>query len=160
MSGRADETVAFAEMAWKRFDDSVKDLNEKEVDWRIAPEANNIRWILTHISWEWNLRVQQVLKADPSYQPKDWPEDYIGNTTYSLEKITSDISRAREAGLKGLSSLKSVDLDADIPLWGTTKKRGFGVSNYISELNHHTGQIAFIRGCITRRRSKEPEFLK
>jgi hypothetical protein len=159
MSEKLETMRVFAEMAWDRFDNAMKELTEKEIDWRPVPEANNIRWILTHISWEWNVRVQQVLKSDPSYLPKNWPNDYTGNTTYSLKNIMDDLNKGRTEGMNDLGKLKSADLDVDIPLWGGTKRRSFGLSNYISETIHHAGQIAYIRGAIKRWRQEETSFL-
>lgn len=139
MSEKVEAMKVFVEMAWAKFDNATKELTEDEIDWRLVPKANNIRWIITHISWEWNVRVQQVLKADPSYLPKNWPNDYIGNATYSLKKNMEGLNKSRTEGLDGLGETQASEpRHRYVPLW-ETKKRGFGLYNYISETIHHTG---------------------
>jgi hypothetical protein len=47
MSERVVLIKRFVEIAFERFDWAMKDLSEKEIDWRPLKEINSIRWILT-----------------------------------------------------------------------------------------------------------------
>ena len=159
MSEKVEAMKSMAEMYLGRFDNATKDLAAKEIEWRPVEEANNIRWILTHLSQEWNVGIPRVLKGDPSHKPQGWPDDYVGNKTYTLEKIMEDLKKGRAEVLDGIGKLKAADLDADIPLWGGTRKRSYGLAMYLSEIVHHEGQIAYIRGAIGRRRQTDTHFL-
>lgn len=159
MSERVEALKGLAEMFLGRFDNATKDLKEKEIEWRPVEEANNIRWILTHLSQEWNVGIPRIIKGDQNYTPKGWPDDYVGNTKYSLEKLMGDLKKGREEVLGEISKLKPADLDADITLRSGTRKRSFGLILYLSEIVHHEGQIAYIRGAINRKRQKDSHFL-
>ena len=50
MSEKVESLKVFANLAFGRFDNTMKDLKESEIDWKPVEEANNIRWILTHLS--------------------------------------------------------------------------------------------------------------
>ena len=159
MSDKVELIKTFAEIAFERFDSAMKDLSEKEIDWRPMEETNSIRWILTHLSQQWNVGIPRILKGDPEYKPKDWPEDYVGNRSYSFEKIMSEIEKGRNIVMSGLEELTLAGLEAEIPLWGGTKKRQYGLLIYLSEIFHHEGQIAYLRGAVKRRRQTDEHFL-
>ena len=159
MSDKVELIKMFAEIAFERFDSTIKDLSEKEIDWRPVEETNSIRWILTHLSQQWNVGIPRILKGDPEYKPKDWPEDYVGNRSYSFEKIMSEIEKGRNIVMSGLEKLTLAELEAEIPLWGGTKKRQYGLLIYLSEIFHHEGQIAYLRGAVKRRRQTDEHFL-
>jgi len=159
MSDKVELIKTFAEIAFERFDSAMKDLSEKEIDWRPMEETNSIRWILTHLSQQWNVGIHRILKGDPEYKPKDWPEDYVGNRSYSFEKIMSEIENGKNKVMSGLEELTLAELEAEIPLWGGTKKRQYGLLIYLSEIFHHEGQIAYLRGAVKRRRQTDEHFL-
>lgn len=159
MSDKVKLIKSIAEMAFERFDSATKNLSEKEIDWHPLKETNSIRWILTHLSQQWNVGIQRILKGDPEYRPKGWPGDYVDNRSYSLEKIVSDMKEGKNKVIAGLEKLTSAELEAEIPLWGGTKKRQYGLLIYLSEIFHHVGQIAYLRGAIRRRRQTDEHFL-
>jgi hypothetical protein len=148
-----------AKMAFERFDWATKDLSKNEIDWRPMEETNSLRWILTHLSQQWNVGIPRILKGDPDYKPKDWPKDYVDNRSYSLKKILGEIEKGKNTVMKGLKELTSAELEAEIALWGGTKKRQYGLLIYLSEIFHHVGQIAYLRGAISRRRQTDKHFL-
>ena len=152
MSNKVELIRTFAEMAFNRFDHATKGLSEEDIDWRPMEEANSIRWILTHLSQQWNVGIPRILKGDPEYKPEDWPEDYVGNRSYSLGKIMGEIQKGKNTVMSGLKELSLAELEAEIPLWGGTRKRQAGLLIYLSEIFHHVGQIAYLRGAIGRRR--------
>ena len=159
MSEKVASIKKFVEFAFERFDWTIKDLAEKEIDWRPLKETNSIRWILTHLSQQWNMGIHKILKGDPEYKPKDWPEDYIDNRSYSLSKIKSDLEKGKKNFISGLEELTLEELEAEIPLWEGKKKRQFGLLLYVSEIFHHVGQIAYIIGAIKRRKQTNDHFL-
>lgn len=158
MSEKVEMIRTFAEISFDRFGRTIKDLSEKELDWRPVDEANSIRWILTHLSQQWNVGIPSVLKGDPEYKPEGWPEDYH-NQSLSLERLMSDIEKGKSAVMSGLGELSPEDLEAEIPLWGGTRKRQFGLLMYLSEVLHHEGQIIYLKGAINRRRQTDKHFL-
>ena len=127
MSEKVASIKMFVEFAFERFDSAIKNLTEKEIDWRPLKETNSIRWILTHLSQQWNMGIHKILKGDPEYKPKDWSEDYIDNRSYSLSKIMGDLGRGRKNFISGLEELTLEELEAEIPLWGGKRKRQFGL---------------------------------
>ena len=149
----------FVEIAFERFGRTMEDLSEKEIDWRPLEETNSIRWILTHLSQQWNVGIHKILKGDPEYKPKDWPESYIGNKSYPFGKIMGDIEKGRKNFINGLEELTLAELEAEIPLWGGKRKRQYGLLLYFSEIFHHAGQVAYIRGAIKRRKQTDDHFL-
>jgi uncharacterized damage-inducible protein DinB len=158
MSERVNLLKEYSKFVFESLGETTKGLTEKEIDWRPVPESNNIRWILNHLARISNVSLQRIIKGSQEYMPKGWPADYA-DKTHPLETMIADIEKGGKAVLKGLGGLTSEDLDADIPLWRGTRKRQFALFAYLSELVHHRGQIAMLRGDIKRRREKEPNFL-
>ncbi|MDH5449647.1 MAG: DinB family protein [Candidatus Bathyarchaeota archaeon] len=159
MSEKVEMINAFAKLAFERFDGTMKNLSEKELDWRPTEETNSIRWILTHLSQQWNVGIYRILRGDPEYKPKDWPEDYVGNKSFSFKRIMDDVEKGKSNVMNALEKLDQAELEVDIPLWGGTRKRQFGLLIYLSEIFHHVGQITYIRGAIGRRRQTDKHFL-
>lgn len=159
MSDKVEMVKRFAEIAFERFDWAAKDLSEKEIDWRPMEETNSIRWILTHLSQQWNVGIPRVLKGDPDYKPRGWPEDYVGNMSYSFDRIIGEIEKGKNIVTNGLKNLTLEELEAESPMWGGKKKRQYGILMYLSEIFHHAGQIAYLKGAIDRRRKTDRNFL-
>jgi hypothetical protein len=148
----------FAEYAFGSLERTCEGLTEKEADWKPAEETNDARWILNHLSRISNTALPRIFKGDPDYTPEGWPEDYR-EQKYDLDKLLGDIATGKEAVLEGMGSLSSADLAEDIPLWGGTRKREFGIFAYLGEIINHKGQIAALKGIIKRRREKDASFL-
>jgi hypothetical protein len=159
ISEKVETIRRFADVSFDRFDKAVENISEKELDWRPIEEANSIRWILTHLSQQWNVGMPCVLKGDPKYKPNGWPENYVGNQSYSLDKIIGDIDKGKNTVMQGLSELSAADLEAEIPLWGGRRKRQYGLLLYLSEILHHEGQIIYLKAAIGRRRQTDKHFL-
>ena len=159
MPDKVELIKTLAEMAFERFDEATKDLSEKEIDWRPLEETNSVRWILTHLSQQWNVGIPRILKGDPEYKPKDWPEDYVDNRSYPFKKIMGEIEKGKHSVMRGLKELTPAEFEAEISRWGGTRKRQYGLLIYLSEIFHHVGQIAYLRGAIGRRRQTDEHFL-
>ena len=158
MSGKVSLMKKFAEIAFERFDEAIKNISKEEANWQLMEEANSTRWILTHLSQQWNVGIPRILKGDPEFKPEDWPEDYV-DMSYSFEKLMDDLKKGKNAVLRGLEELSLAELETEIPLWGGTRKREYGLLIYLSEIYHHEGQIAYLRSAITRRRQTDEHFL-
>ena len=141
------------EYVFELFENTITGITEEELDWRPTEEANSIRWILTHLSRICNVSLPSRIRGDPNYIPKNWPKDYEG-THHSFEKLLSDIENGKKCVIEGLSGLSSSDLEVEIALWGGMVKRKIGLFSHLSEIAHHKGQIAYIRGIIKRQREK------
>ncbi len=74
--------------------------------------------------------------------------------------MLSDIQKGKATVLEGIGKLSDADLEAEIPMWRGTRQRKVGLYAYIGEVINHKGQIAALRGNITRRREKDADFLK
>lgn len=158
MSDKVSLMKRFADIAFERFDEAMKSITKEEIDWQPMEKANSIGWILTHLSQQWNVGIPGILKGDPEFRPEDWPEDYVGKSC-SFERLMDDLEKGKNAVLRGLQDLSAAELEAEISLWGGTRKREYGLLLYLSEIYHHEGQIAYLRGAIKRRRQTDEHFL-
>jgi hypothetical protein len=138
---------------------TMKDLKESEIDWKPVDEANNIKWILTHLSQQWNVGFQRTFKGDNNYKPAGWPDNYVGNNEVTLAKLSVDLAKGRAAVLEGLGKLTAADLAVEVQSPSGPVKRYDRLMRQLSEIMHHEGQIAYIRGAIGRRRKKDNHFL-
>ena len=159
MSERVEMLKEYAEYVFNRFERSIEGLTEKELDWSPMDESNNTRWILNHLSRIVNVYSMMYIKGEPDYVPEGWPEDYA-EKNHELEKLLGDIEKGKKAMLDGLDGLSSADLKAEIIRRGTSRTRQMGLFGMLSEIVHHIGQIAYLRGTIKRHREKDPQFLK
>ena len=146
MSEKAEAIKAFAALGFDRLERAIKDLKEEQLDWKSCPEANTIRWILTHLSSELHVFVPKILKADKDYTPEGWPDDYVGNTGYSMEKILGDINEGKAKLMKKLDKLTAESLAEEVDwFYGKQPKERY-LMLAVSEILHHEGQIAAILG--------------
>ena len=150
MSGKIDAIKAFTEMGLFRLRGVVKDLKEEQLDWKYCPQANTIRWILTHLASELHVFIPQILTGDKEYKPEGWPDDYVGNQSYSLEKILGDIEEGEKALMKKLDGLGEEVLSEEIDWFMGKRTKEYYLMLAISEIHHHEGQIAAILGVESR----------
>jgi DinB superfamily len=73
LSEETESFKAFANLAFGRFDYTMKNLKESEIDWKPVEEENNIKWILTHLSQQWNVGFQRAFKVDNNYKERGGP---------------------------------------------------------------------------------------
>jgi hypothetical protein len=159
MSDRVTTLSAFAQHAFTRFDNSTKDLKDTEIEWKPVEEANNIRWILTHLSQQWNMGIERTLRGDPNFKLTGWADDYVGSRRLTLGEIMADMRKGRTKFIEGIERLSPSELDVDITTQRGVRKREAMLMTLVSEITHHEGQIAYIRGAITRRRQTDEHFL-
>ena len=159
MSEKMEILKEYAEYVFNRFGRTIEGLAEEELDWSPMEESNSMRWILNHLSRIVNVYAMMYIKGDPDYVPEGWPNDYA-EKSLELEKLLGDIEKGKKAMLGGLDGLSSADLKAEITRRGTSRTRQAGLFGMLSEIVHHNGQIAYLRGTIKRHREKDPQFLK
>jgi hypothetical protein len=159
LSEKVESLKSVANVAFGRFDMTMKDLKESEIDWKPVDEANNIKWILTHLSQQWNVGFQRTFKGDNNYKPAGWPDDYVGNNAVTLAKLSVDLAKGRAAVIEGLGKLTAAELAVEVQSPSGPVKRYDRLMRQLSEIMHHEGQIAYIRGAIGRRRQKDNHFL-
>jgi uncharacterized damage-inducible protein DinB len=146
MSEKIETMKAFAQVGFNRLDQAVKDLTEEQLDWKSCSEANTIRWNLTHLASEMFVFVPKIIKGDKEYKPEGWPDDYVGNESYSLEKIRGDLEKGKVKLLKKLGNLTEEVLAEEMDWFlGKQSKQAY-LMIAISEILHHEGQIAAILG--------------
>jgi hypothetical protein len=158
MSERIITLTEYSEYVFERLDRILENLTEKEVDWRPTDESNDIRWILNHISRLLNVIIMIYIKGEPDFVPEGWPSDY-NQHRYDLERYLSDIKKGKEKMLEALKSLTPKQLKGEVTRRGRTRTRQLGIFVMLSEIIHHAGQIAYLKGTINRRREKDPTFL-
>jgi hypothetical protein len=151
MSVKVEVIKAFAQSGFDRLARSTKDLKVEQLDWKSVPDANTIRWILTHMSMEVNVMLPSIIAG----VKVDWPKDYTGNSSYTLQKILGDIEAGRVGLMKLLDNLTDKQLDDDIEMYGGKRKRGTSLMGMLGEFFHHEGQIAAILGL--EKRIKNPK---
>jgi uncharacterized damage-inducible protein DinB len=146
MTKKTKYLKAFANLGFDRLERATKDLKPEQLDWKSCPQANTIRWILTHLSSELHVFIPKIVSGDKNYTPKGWPEDYVGNTSYSLEKIKADLEKGKKNLMRTLNKLKDKDLAEPLDwFYGVQPKENY-LMLAISEIIHHEGQIAAILG--------------
>jgi hypothetical protein len=128
-------------------------LTDEELDWRACPEGNSPRWVITHLSQEWNVYIPRIFAGDMQMKV-EWPESYVDNKSYSLEQIKADMAKGKEIIMNGLEKLTSEDMAEEIPFFRGTRRRDSALLTFISEIIHHEGQLATMMGTIKRQREK------
>jgi uncharacterized damage-inducible protein DinB len=154
MSEKASILKEQLEYVYDTLNRAVEELRDEEYTWRPTEVSNNIQWIMNHLSRITNLSLPRIIKGDPEYTPKGWPDDYK-DQNYSLNKVLKDIEAGKKTTLEEVGKLSNAQLEEEIPLWGGTRKRKIGLFAYIGELIHHRGQIAYIRGTYKRLHEKK-----
>jgi len=141
MGIKVDVLKFFVEIGFYRMGNVTKDINEELLDWASCADANTLRWILTHLNQELHVYLPRMLGGTV---PDDWPEDYIENSRYSLEKIMGDLESGKRNLLGLLDATKDESLNVEVDLFMGKKPLQFYVTLMISEIIHHEGQIAAI----------------
>jgi hypothetical protein len=141
-----DTIKEFAELGFTRLDGSLKDLSEEQLDWTSCSQANTIRNILTHLISEWYGFVPKVIAGDKDAKVKGVAEGYVGNKELSLAKILGDLKEGKDHLRSELGKVKEEDLAKEMEWFMGKKTRGFYLMLGVSEIIHHEGQIAAIRG--------------
>ena len=143
---KIDTIKEFAGLGFSRLDRAIDGLTEEQLDWMSCSEANTVRNILTHLISEWHGFIPKIIAGDKDAQVKGVPEGYVGNVDLSLGDIMKDYNEGKKYLMDELSKVKDEQLAKELD-WFMGKQT---VSSYlmlgVSEIIHHEGQIAAIRG--------------
>ena len=143
----------------------VGGLNEGDLTWRPAPEANTIGWMVWHLT-----RVQDDHIADVAGEPQAWlengwherfglpfpPEAHgWGHTTeevgqvrgVSAELLVGYYEDVAERSLAYVATLAPADLDRIVDTrWDPPVTLGARLVSVVGEVYAHAGQAAYVRG--------------
>jgi uncharacterized damage-inducible protein DinB len=147
------ETIKeFANIGFMRLERATSELTEEQLDWQSCREANTIRWILTHLNSEFFGFVPKIISGNKELE-SELPEDYVGNTDYSLEKILGDLEKGKSKLMTMLEGLEDKELEEELDWFYGKRTKGFYLMLAVSEIIHHEGQIAAILGVEKRMKS-------
>lgn len=147
----------FTEFGLTRLEWDLRNLDDGCLDWRPSPEANSVRWLLTHISMVLNVYLPRALTGDLEYLPDDWPGNYHDDADLSKEKILGDIAFGKESALRGFRELTPKSLEEMIDWYIGDAKRETYLMILASEVLHHEGQVAATIGLKERMEGKPPK---
>jgi len=136
----------FVEYGLTRIKWDLRELDEETLNWRIAPEANSVKWLLTHISMILNVYFPRAITNNLKYLPKNWLPEYHDNETLKLETIMADIEKGKNEALNALSQLSEDSLIEKLDWYIGEDSRETYLMILSSEILHHEGQIASIIG--------------
>jgi hypothetical protein len=88
----------------------------------------------------------KIVKGKKDYKPEDWPDDYVGNASYSLEKIKKDLKTGKAKLMKILDKLTPQNLAQEMDWFSGMKPKEAYLMLGITEIFRHEGQIAAILG--------------
>jgi hypothetical protein len=154
MSEQASIIKENAEFLFTRLLKTVEGLAEDEAEWKATPESNNIVWQLNHLSRITNLSMPRLIKEDHEWIPEDWQSNYKESVVDS-DRLIHDIEKGKKMVLSELGELSKAQLEKETKFWGGTRKQKEGLFAYLSEIAHHKGQIAYIRGTYARIQGKK-----
>jgi hypothetical protein len=146
MYEKIEAMKAFTKLGLDLLNRRTADLEEAQLDWKYCAEANTIRWILTHLSYEMHVFFPKIVKGKKDYKPEGWPDDHVGNPGYSLEKIKEDLETGKAKLMKILDSLTPEALAEEMDWWLGVKPKEAYLMIGISEIFRHEGQVAAILG--------------
>ncbi|MBA7631963.1 hypothetical protein ES703_39503 [subsurface metagenome] len=144
--GKMGTIKEFTQVGFNRINNSTKDLTEEQLDWKSCSEANTIRNILGHLIGEWYGFIPKILAGDKDLEVKG----YKGTEGKSLENIMSDLAEGQKHLLAELDKVKEEDLAKEMDWFRGKQPVGSYLMLGVSEILHHEGQIAAIRGVENR----------
>ena len=143
---KIDTIKEFAMLGFTRLDRAIDGVTEEQLDWMSCSEANTVRNIVTHLISEWYGFVPKIIAGDKDAPVKGVPEGYVGNADMSLEEIMKDYNEGKKHLLEQLGKVKDEDLAKEMDWFMGKQTVGFYLMMGVSEIIHHEGQIAAIRG--------------
>ena len=144
--GKMSSIKEFTQVGFNRLNNAMKDLSEEQLDWKSCSEANTIRNILGHLIGEWYGFIPKILAGDKDLEVKG----YSGTEGKSLEQIMSDLAEGQKHLLAELDKVKDEDLTKEMDWFRGKQPVGSYFMLGVSEILHHEGQIAAIRGVENR----------
>jgi uncharacterized damage-inducible protein DinB len=155
MSMKIQVLKEFAEYHFDALEETLKGLDEAEMSYKPTEVSNSIDMILNHVCRISNTTLPRIARAggDPNYEPVDWPKDYKDHR-YRIERYITDLSAGKKLVLESIGKITDAQLNEQVQTWGGTNSRKVKLFDFIGEIIHHRGQIAYIRGTVSRLKSK------
>ena len=127
------------------FHKHLKDLRDDQWDWKPYPECKSIRETLVHLIQDDRAAVEAIEKnCEPDYETL--MADAIALAARDIDYLKALSETSFTALLELLiSRYADAPLDAEINVFGSTKKLGVGIPFFSSEDYYHIGQVSFIR---------------
>jgi hypothetical protein len=125
----------------------VEGVTDEELDWKIHPKANTIRWLLSHLLWieEWTA---DAIEETGKYLVNRDPKEYEPR---SLEEIREDYGKASKRTQNCMKELSESDLERQIDMIGVmTRSLLVVLENHVTHTGGHMYQIRLIRGTYSR----------
>jgi DinB superfamily len=143
---KIDTIKEFAGLGFTRLDRALDGLTEEQLDWMSCSEANTVRNIVTHLISEWYGFIPKIIAGDKDAPVKGVPEGYVGNPDMSLEDMMKDYNEGKKHLMKELDKVNDEHLANEMDWFMGKQPVGFYLMLGVSEIIHHEGQIAAIRG--------------
>jgi len=157
LAAKIEAMRIFTEFGLTRLEWDLRNLDDGFLDWRPAPEANSVRWLLTHISMVLNVYLPRAFTGDLEYLPDDWPGNYLDEASLSMERILEDIEEGKVTVIKGFRELAPESLEDNLDWYIGDTKRETYLMILASEVLHHEGQVAALKGLKERMEGKPPK---
>ena len=139
---KIDTIKEFAQLGFTRLDGALKDLPEEQLDWKSCTEANTIRNIVNHLLGEWYGFIPKIIAGNKDAETKG----YDAKPDKSLKDLMKDYEKGKKDLMAKLDKVKDTDLAKEMDWFMGKKPLGFYLMLGVSEIIHHEGQIAAIRG--------------
>ena len=140
----------FSEHAGFIFDAVIKNvsgLSEEQLNWKPIEESDSIMKILTHMTRIAMILIPQVI--DGIVNPEGWDDDYE-KVSHTYEELLNDLKMANKFVVDGINGLSETELEAEIGLWGRNLVKKNLLFHLLTEIVHHSGQIAMLKGMYSR----------
>ena len=141
---------------------TCKDLTEEQLCWRPVPTANNIGFILWHMSRHQDTQITKVTRGkDDVWITDSWyqrfsqspnspdPGDRMGLRSLSIPTIDVLLGyceSVHDRNIEYISHLNADELDQPVSLGSPVYTVGNCLRHLITHQNNHHGQIDYIRG--------------
>ncbi|MCW4011761.1 MAG: DinB family protein [Candidatus Bathyarchaeota archaeon] len=139
---KIDTIKEFAQLGFTRLDGALKDLPEEHLDWKSCSEANTIRNIVNHLLGEWYGFIPKIIAGNKDAETAG----YDAKPDKSLKDLMKDYDKGKKDLMAKLDKVKDTDLAKEMDWFMGKKPVGFYLMLGVSEIVHHEGQIAAIRG--------------
>jgi uncharacterized damage-inducible protein DinB len=139
---KIDTIKEFAQLGYTRLDGALKELPEEHLDWKSCSEANTIRNIVNHLIGEWYGFIPKIIAGNKDAEAGG----YEAKPDMSLADLMKDYEKGKKDLMAKLDKVKDDDLAKEMDWFMGKKTVGFYLMLGVSEIIHHEGQIAAIRG--------------
>lgn len=135
------------EGTWVSLQGNLTGLTEEEADWRLHPEANNIRWMIGHLTWfeEW---AHDALALEGRYHIDTDPTAFVDGT---MPELLDRFAHARARYRARLHTLREDDLTREISFFARANVTGLDLlETHALHLAGHRFQVRMVRGTHAR----------